>query len=116
MVLRRKEFFAGWDGLVLVWWLGGRGDVLFPVWAGRIRGKNGWSAGWSVERSQMGWGGVVWRGPCPSRDWAWLSLWGVRGIGVENRDSGLGNRGIGKSGVENRESEGLKGNGLIHLL
>ena len=58
--------------------------------------------------SQMGRGSGFFRGGFPSRDWAWLSLWGVRGIGVENRDSGigeLGNREIGKSG--NRESKGL---------
>ena len=42
--------------------------------------------------------------------------WGVRGIGVENRDSGLGIGGIGNRERGNRESGGLKGTGLIHLL
>ena len=64
---------------------------------------------WGVEGGDANGGWVFFRDGFPSRDWAWLSLWVVRGIGVENRESG-----IGKSGVENRESEGLKRNGLIH--
>ena len=89
----------------------GRVGDCFPVRCRINRGgvvRVRWRGGGVLEGGVQGFSGVgsrvgIGRGYPPG---------GFRGIGVENRDSGIGesgNREIGKSG--NRESKGLKGNG-----
>ena len=83
----------------------------FPV---RCRINRGGVAGFGGGVGVVKWGGVQGFSGVGSRVGIGRGYpsGGFRGIGVENRDSGIGesgNREIGKSG--NRESKGLKGNG-----